>query len=545
MGKLFIAACDIVLGVSKDAWPKGGQSIPALDYYLERGVAKTFATELAENVRTDCEMYDKGTEETQEEVFNNIKKDLLAYVQEHRHIHTEAGKAYVTEVIMKYAPKICFKDIEKLWAISTRRTEKRTRQAMESLVHNLNSMHSRAGAQIPFSSINFGTVTSWEGRLVSHKFLDAIDAGLGHGETPIFPISIFKMKAGVNVNPEDPNYDLFKKSLQVTSRRMYPNFANLDAPYNLQYYQEGNIASEVAYMGCRTRVIANINGPNEVTGRGNISFTTINLPQIALKSKSVAEFYLSLQNKLDIVLEQLLSRLDIVSHRKVANMPFLMQQHVWRGSEDLKPSDDVASALKHGTVSIGFAGLAEALIALTGEHHGESVEAQKLGYGIIEYMRNFCDEKTRELLINVTLLATPAESACGRFLQIDRKEFGKIKGVTDREYYTNSFHVPVWYKLSARAKMETEAPYHALTNAGHIAYLELDGAACENVQAVEDLVMLMYRSNCGYFAVSHAVDHDPVCGYTGFIGDGPCPRCGRDEFGEVPVQRVSQLACDC
>lgn len=532
-------ACIVVQSNQNDQ--HGGQSIPALDYYLEKGVAKTLATELAECVRMYNEMHDIGSVDEQETVFSTIKEVLFEYIKENRHLNTEEGKKFAYQVMQRSydAPM----PIQKMWATAVRRTEKRTRQAMESLVHNLNSMHSRAGAQIPFSSINFGTVISWEGRLISSKFLDAIEAGLGKGETPIFPISIFKMKAGLNVYPGDPNYDLFKKAIHVTSKRMYPNFSSLDAPYNLQYYKEGNVASEVAYMGCRTRVMSDINGADECTGRGNLSFTTINLPQIALRTKNIAKFFEDLQNKLEIVLEQLLSRTEIVSHRRVANMPFLMQQHIWRGSETLKPSDEIAPALKHGTVSIGFAGLAEALIALTGKHHGESEESQELGLRIISYMRQFCDVKTKELLLNVTLLATPAESACGRFLQLDRKEFGKIKGVTDREYYTNSFHVPVWYTTTARRKVETEAPYHPLTNAGHIAYVELDGAACDNEQAVEDLVMLLYRNNCGYFAVSHAIDYDPICGYTGFIGDGPCPRCGRNEFEGVPLQHVNQCGC--
>lgn len=515
----------------------GGQSIPALDHYLERGVAKTLATELVEFVRAEYELrYDQNVEEL-DAMAADMKAELFAYLKEHRRLYNDDGKKFAYDLVENYAPE-CVDMFDKMWEVIRRRTEKRTRQAMESLVHNLNSMHSRAGAQIPFSSINFGTATSWEGRLVSYNFLEAVEAGLGNGETPIFPISIFKMKAGVNVYPEDPNYDLFKKAIHVTSRRMYPNFSNLDAPYNLQYYQEGNVASEVAYMGCRTRVISDINGADEVTGRGNLSFTTINLPQIALRTRSVPAFYEALTNKLNLVLDQLLSRLDIVSHRRVVNMPFLMQQHIWRGSENLQPEDEIAPVLKHGTLSIGFAGLAETLVVLTGKHHGESEEAQKLGLEIIGFMRKFCDEKTKELMLNVTLLATPAESACGRFLQIDRKEFGKVKGVTDHEYYTNSFHVPVWYKINARRKAEIEAPYHALTNAGHITYIELDGAACNNEQAVEDLVMLMYNKGCGYFAVSHAIDFDPVCGYTGYIGDGPCPRCGRKEFEDIPLDKV-------
>mgnify|MGYP000893579222 FL=1 len=515
----------------------GGQSIPALDHYLEKGVSKTIAAELAECVRADYEVADKGTPEDQEKLANNIKSDLFDYIHEHRFLNTDEGKQYAKSIVEKYAPD-CVSTFEKIWKLIIRRTERRTRQAMESLVHNLNSMHSRAGAQIPFSSINFGTATSWEGRLIISKFLDAIDAGLGKGETPIFPISIFKLKKGVNVYPGDPNHDLFKKAIHVTSKRMYPNFSNLDAPFNLQYYQEGNVASEAAYMGCRTRVMSDINGADEVTGRGNLSFTTINLPRIALRTKSIDKFYELLDSRLELVLEQLLSRLELVSRRKVVNMPFLMQQHIWRGSDKLKPEDEIAPVLKHGTLSIGFAGLAETLVALTGKHHGEDEEVQKLGLEIIGHMRKFCDEKTKELSLNITLLATPAESACGRFLQIDRREFGVIKGVTDHEYYTNSFHVPVWYKTNARHKVEVEAPYHALTNAGHIAYVELDGAALDNEQAVEDLVMLLYNNNCGYFAISHAIDYDPVCGYTGFIGEGPCPRCGRQEFEEVPFQRL-------
>lgn len=534
-----LAVCDMVLCVSKDTSPKGGQSIPALDHYLEKGVAKTLATELSELCRLSYELAGHITSEEATQMAKEIRKSLFEYIQSNRFLKTDNGKAYTKMVVQRYAPE-CIDNYDTIWESAIRRTERRTQQAMESLVHNLNSLHARAGAQIPFSSINFGTATSWEGRLISFKFLDAVDAGLGNGETPIFPISIFKMKKGINVNPEDPNYDLFKKSIRTSAKRMYPNFSNLDAPFNAMYYKEGNVATEASYMGCRTRVLSDINGENEVTSRGNLSFTTINLPRIALTTKDIDEFYQKLQHELEIVLEQLLSRLDIVARRRVANMPFLLGQHIWRGSEGLAYDDTIMEALKHGTLSIGFAGLAETLVALTGHHHGESDEAQELGLEIIRYMRNFCDEKTKELSLNVTLLATPAESACGRFLNIDRKEFGVIPGVTDREYYTNSFHVPVWYKDNARHKMAVEAPYHALTNAGHISYLELDGAAVDNLEAVEDLVMLMYNSGCGYFAVSHAIDHDPVCGYTGFIGDGPCPKCGRMEFEEVPLNRVTQ-----
>lgn len=517
----------------------GGQSIPALDHYLEKGVAKTLATEIAELCRLSYELKGHITSEEATQMAKEIRKTLFEYIQSNRFLKTDNGRVYAKMIVERYAPE-CVDNFDTIWDSAVRRVERRTQQAMESLVHNLNSLHARAGAQVPFSSINFGTATSWEGRLVSFMFLEAVDAGLGKGETPIFPISIFKMKKGINVDPEDPNYDLFKKSIRTTAKRMYPNFSNLDAPFNLAVYRAGNVATEAAYMGCRTRVMTDINGPDEVTRRGNLSFTTINLPRIALTTKKLDEFYQKLDQKLELVLEQLLSRLEIVARRRVANMPFLMGQHIWRGSEGLAYDDSVMPALKHGTLSIGFAGLAETLVALTGHHHGESDEAQELGLEIIRYMRKFCDDKTKELSLNVTLLATPAESACGRFLQLDRKEFGVIPGVTDREYYTNSFHVPVWYKTNARHKVEIEAPYHALTNAGHISYLELDGAAIDNLDAVEDLVMLMYNKGCGYFAVSHAIDHDPVCGYTGYIGDGPCPRCGRMEFEEVPLSRVTQ-----
>lgn len=517
----------------------GGQSIPALDHYLEKGVAKTLATEIAELCRLSYELKGHITSEEATQMAKEIRKTLFEYIQSNRFLKTDNGRVYAKMIVERYAPE-CVDNFDTIWDSAVRRVERRTQQAMESLVHNLNSLHARAGAQVPFSSINFGTATSWEGRLVSFMFLEAVDAGLGKGETPIFPISIFKMKKGINVDPEDPNYDLFKKSIRTTAKRMYPNFSNLDAPFNLAVYRAGNVATEAAYMGCRTRVMTDINGPDEVTRRGNLSFTTINLPRIALTTKNLDEFYQKLGQKLELVFEQLLSRLEIVARRRVANMPFLMGQHIWRGSEGLAYDDSVMPALKHGTLSIGFAGLAETLVALTGHHHGESDEAQELGLEIIRYMRKFCDDKTKELSLNVTLLATPAESACGRFLQLDRKEFGVIPGVTDREYYTNSFHVPVWYKTNARHKVEIEAPYHALTNAGHISYLELDGAAIDNLDAVEDLVMLMYNKGCGYFAVSHAIDHDPVCGYTGYIGDGPCPRCGRMEFEEVPLSRVTQ-----
>ncbi len=423
------------------------------------------------------------------------------------------------------------------------KTTRDTYQAMEGFIHNLNTMHSRAGAQVPFSSINYGTDTSWEGRLAIEQLLLATEAGLGHGETPIFPIQIFRVKEGINYNPEDPNYDLFKLAMKVSAKRLFPNFSFIDAPFNLQYYKPGHPETEVAYMGCRTRVMGNVYDPTReiAPGRGNLSFTSINLPRLGIVvDGDLDAFYILLDKMLDAAMQQLLDRFEVQASRIVRNFPFLMGEGVWIDSDKLGSDDSIREVLKHGTLSIGFCGLAECLKALTGKHHGESEAAQAVGLQIVSHIRKYCDEKSVELGMNVTCLATPAESLAGRLLRADRERFGIIKGITDREYYTNSFHVPVYYPISAWKKIDIEAPYHALTNAGHISYVELDGDPSKNLTAFEKIVRNMKESGIGYGSINHPVDRDPVCGYNGIIND-ICPKCGRTEKDGVPFERIRRI----
>lgn len=421
-----------------------------------------------------------------------------------------------------------------------KKTERDTYQAMEGLVHNLNTMHSRAGAQVPFSSINYGMDTSWEGRMAMQQLLLATEAGLGNGETPIFPIQIFRVKEGVNYNPEDPNYDLFKLAIRVSAKRLFPNFSFIDAPFNLKYWKPGHPETEVGYMGCRTRVMGNVCGPEIAPGRGNLSFTSINLPRLAIEADHDTNvFFIHLQEILRHVVNQLLARYVVQAERTVRNFPFLMGEGVWLDSDKLGPDDSVVEVLRHGTLSIGFIGLAETLKALTGHHHGESEEAQKLGLEIVQFIRDFCDHCSEELGLNFTCLATPAESLSGRFVKIDKKLYGEIEGVTDRDYYTNSFHIPVYFPISAARKIELEAPYHALTNAGHISYVEMDGDATKQLEAFEKIIRHMKECGIGYGSINHPVDRDPVCGYNGIIGD-VCPKCGR-RHRFVEVETISRI----
>lgn len=453
------------------------------------------------------------------------------------------GVKYTYMKYLKEARKIyedlCGQDAQcnEKWILdyTMKKTTRDTYQAMEGFIHNLNTMHSRAGAQVPFSSINYGTDISWEGRLAIEQLLLATEAGLGQGETPIFPIQIFRVKEGVNYNPEDPNYDLFKLAMRVSAKRLFPNFAFIDAPFNLQYYKSGHPETEVAYMGCRTRVMGNVyDKTREVApGRGNLSFTSINLPRLAIESKGeIVIFFDLLRKMLNKTMMQLLDRYEIQASRIARNFPFLMGEGVWMDSDKLSPDDEVREVLKHGTLSIGFCGLAECLVALIGEHHGESQNAQKLGLKIVSYIRDYCDRKSQELGMNVTCLATPAESLAGRLLRADKAKYGVIKGVTDREYYTNSFHVPVYYNLPAMQKIDIEAPYHALTNAGHISYVELDGDPTKNLAAFERIVRHMKEAGIGYGSINHPVDRDPLCGYNGIIND-ICPCCGRTEYIQI------------
>ena len=382
------------------------------------------------------------------------------------------------------------------------------------------------------------------------QLLLTTEAGLGNGETPIFPIQIFRVKEGINYNPGDPNYDLFKLSCRVSAKRLFPNFSFIDAPFNLQYYREGDYNTEVAYMGCRTRVMANAYDPKKevVCGRGNLSFTSINLPRLGIEANGdVEKFFEMLDEKMDLVIDQLKARFKIQANKKVYNYPFLMGQHVWLDSDKLKSTDKVGEVLKHGSLTMGFIGLAECLKALIGSHHGETEEARELGLKIISHMRERVDEETKKTHMNFTLIATPAEGLSGRFVKIDKKRYGVIEGVTDREYYTNSFHVPVYYKISAFNKIKIEAPYHNLTNGGHISYVELDGDPTQNLEAFEQIIRCMKESGVGYGSVNHPVDRDPICGYTGIIKD-VCPHCGRSEFSDAKtiterIKRPAKYTC--
>ena len=521
----------------------GGQSIVNFDYAMADGVRITFRKNYRDNLARALELLEGNLDAEAEarRILDEIEAEaglVPTLVPDDGYRAAEAEKlsalgAGAEEIahIQGFAQRRAEKE-----------TDKATYQAMEALVHNLNTMNSRAGAQVPFSSINYGMDTSPEARMAIRNLLKSTQAGLGNGETPIFPIQIFRVKEGVNYNPGDPNYDLFKLACKTSAKRLFPNFSFQDAPFNLKYYKSGHPETEIAYMGCRTRVMANNFDPTkEVSnGRGNLSFTSVNLPRLAIKANhNLDVFFDSLDQMVALVIDQLLDRFEIQARKCVRNYPFLMGQGVWIDSEKLGWDDEVREVLKHGTLSVGFIGLAECLKALIGEHHGESERAQNLGLEIIGHMRKLCDEATERLHMNVTLLATPAEGLSGRFVKIDAQKYGVIPGVTDREYYTNSFHVPVYYEISAVDKIRIEAPYHALTNAGHISYVELDGDPSQNLEAFEKIVRVMKESGIGYGSINHPVDRDPVCGYNGIIGD-TCPNCGREE-GDRPFERIRRI----
>lgn len=528
----------------------GGQSIPFFDYGLAEGVYKTFKKLYINNMSKALELYE-GIEALDE------IRDIVSYVEENTdtkasisldesYINLEKRelinrlniKDDVAEKSQKFAYKEAYKE-----------TDRNTYQAMEAFIHNLNTMHSRAGAQVPFSSVNFGTDTSEEGRLVTKNLLLSVEKGLGNGETAIFPILIFKVKEGINLNPEDHNYDLFKLACRVSAKRLFPNFSFIDAPFNAKYYVEGDPDTEATYMGCRTRVVGNVCGDEVVSGRGNLSFTTINLPRLGIKHGSINgqnlnldEFYVELNEKIDLVIDQLLERFEVQGNKKVKNFPFLMGQNVWKGSDDLGPNDTLKEVIKQGTLTVGFIGLAECLIALIGKHHGESEEAQNLGLDIIGHMRDRMEEASEKYGLNFSLIATPAEGLSGRFTSIDRNKYGEIEGITDKEYYTNSFHVPVYYKISSFDKIKIEAPYHELTNAGHITYIELDGSPSNNLEAFETIIKAMKELGIGYGSINHPLDRDPVCGYSGVIPGDVCPACGRKESdGEIGFERIRRI----
>ncbi len=515
----------------------GGQSIPAFDYFMAPGVVKTFRKEFKQTLYDFLEL--EGFLHLIN--FNNMIKviDKLESIEEDYSSLDKFAKD--TDRILKIIRIAHEKAIEK--------TNRMTYQAMEGFIHNLNTMHSRAGAQVPFSSVNLGTDISPEGRMVIKNFLLATDAGLGRGETPIFPVSIFKVKEGINYNKKDPNYDLFQLACRVSAKRLFPNFSFIDAPFNIPFYKPGDYRTEVGYMGCRTRVMANVVDPTKAItpGRGNLSFTSINLVRLGIKhgiattgKTDMKGFYEELDSIMDLVRDQLLERFEIQCSKRVYNFPFLLGQGVWIDSKGLKNTDKLKKILKHGTLSIGFIGLAETLKALIGEHHGESKKAWDLGYEIIKHMRAKCDEYCNEYKLNFTLLATPAEGLSGRFTNIDKSIFGILPGITDREYYTNSFHVPVYYNTTIEKKIKAEAPFHALTNAGHITYIELDGDPTGNVEAFEKIVRQMKEAGIGYGAINHPVDRDPICGFIGVIGD-QCPGCGRTESDGVKFERIRRI----
>ena len=524
----------------------GGQSIPNFDFGLALGVTKTYKKLYMANLYKAINLLAPELNQTREDIkkiITDIEKNYALYPSlEMSAEYLEKEKEALLSIIDDE------KTLDRILSFSTtltrEETEKETHQAMEGLVHNLNTMHSRAGAQTPFSSINYGTDTSPEGRMVIRNVLLATESGLGNGETPIFPIHIFKVKEGINYNPEDPNYDLFKLACRVSAKRLFPNFSFIDAPFNKIYYKEGHPETEVAYMGCRTRVIGNAyDRNNEITfGRGNLSFTSINLPRIAINSNGNLEwFFEELERKMDLVVKQLLDRFRIQAAKSVRNYPFLMGQGIWIGSDKLSIDDKIGEILKHGTLSLGFIGLAEALVALTGSHHGQTIESRNLGLEIVGFMRDYLDRISKEKQLNFTLLATPAEGLSGRFVRMDKKKYGVIKGVTDRDYYTNSFHVPVYYPISAYEKIQIEAPYHALTNAGHITYVELDGDPLKNLDAFEKVIRTMKEAGIGYGSINHPVDRDPVCGYSGIIDD-ECPSCGRKENeGPYKFERIRRI----
>lgn len=522
----------------------GGQSVPNFDYGMAPGVRKAYKRLYRNNLGKMLDFLHDITDGVDQvkAIGKKIEEEYgvepcMAWDNNYKELELEELKKLVSEEDALHMQN-------RSTVYADKEIVRKTYQAMEAFVHNLNTMHSRAGAQVPFSSINYGTDTSPEGRLVIECVMKATEAGLGFGETPIFPIQIFKVKEGVNYNPEDPNYDLFKLACRVSAKRLFPNFSFLDAPFNKQYYIEGHPETECAYMGCRTRVIGNVYDPTReiVYGRGNLSFTSINLPRLAIKAKGDIDFFFEgLDRMIDIAIAQLNDRYKIQSKKKVKNFPFLMGQGIWIDSEKLGPEDTIEEVIKHGTLTVGFIGLAECLKVLTGKHHGESKESQSLGLEIIGYMRKRMDEEARRTGLNWSLIATPAEGLSGRFVRIDREKFGIIPGVTDREYYTNSFHIPVYYEINAFDKIRLEAPYHQLTNGGHISYIELDGDPMKNLEAFEKVVRFMKEEGIGYGSINHPVDRDPCCGYTGII-DNECPQCHRKEDdGNVGFERIRRI----
>ena len=523
----------------------GGQSIPLFEYDLAPYVAISYSKHLSKVVSIVLR--------NDEAPLDDIKVFCKKLYDEKKTCLTDECQALIREYVDGFLKRVDpskeynSSDLDYIMSEAIKMTERETYQAMEALIHNLNSMQSRAGAQVPFSSINYGTCTMPEHRMLMKNVLMATDAGLGGGETPIFPVQIFKVKDGINTKPGDPNYDLFELACRVSAKRLFPNFSFLDAPYNMQYYKEGHPETEVAVMGCRTRVFSNYYDKTKevIPGRGNLSFTTINLPRLAIESKgSISKFFESLDKLIYMIFDQLMDRFDIIAKKQVLNYPFLMGQGVWVDSDRLNPEDTIEDVIKNGSLSVGFIGLAECLVALIGKHHGESKEAYDLGYKIIQHMRDITDQHTIDTGLNFSLFSTPAEGLSGRFVKMDRKLYGSIPGVTDRDYYTNSFHVPVYYDISAADKIKTEGPFHSLCNAGSISYVEMDGDLTKNIDAFKSIILYMKECGVGYGSINHPVDRCPVCNYVGVIDD-VCPRCGRHDGEGVSIERLRKLGVGC
>ncbi|RKO64344.1 anaerobic ribonucleoside-triphosphate reductase [Campylobacter sp. P255] len=509
----------------------GGQSIPNFDFAMAKGVTKTFQKEYKKAIKAFFEI--------------KLEQNIDDQCFENANFQASCEKACL-KTLLKALPSYQQDFLEKANAYAYKKalveTQNATYQAMEALVHNLNTMNSRAGAQVPFSTLNYGTDTSFEGQMVVENLLKATIKGLGEGETPIFPVQIFKVKEGVNYHEKDPNYKLFQLAIECASKRLFPNFSFLDASFNAKYYKKGDYNSEVAYMGCRTRVMANVyDKSKEITsGRGNLSFTSINLVRLAIEAKGNLElFYSFLKEKLELVYEQLLHRYQIQSLKKAKNFPFLMGEGIWINSDTLKENDSVEKVIAHGTLAIGYIGLCESLVALVGSHHGQSQEARELGLQIVRFMREFVDEKAFKDKLNFSLIATPAEGLSGRFLKLDQKKYGILKGITDKEFYTNSFHIPVDFPISIYEKIQIEAPYHELNNGGHITYVELNGDVSKNLESFKRIIQCMKESNIGYGSINFPLDRDPVCGYSGVI-DEFCPKCHRKE-DDVKFERIRRI----
>lgn len=521
----------------------GGQSIPMFEYDLAPYVVCSYIKHLCRVI--DIVLRDDSVDLTELKQYcqNIYKKENTVLSPDTQNLL----KIKVKEILVSNGALNPDSDCDYVMSESIKLIERETYQAMEALIHNLNSMQSRAGAQVPFSSINYGTGHTAEQRMIIKNVLLATDAGLGGGETPIFPVQIFKVKDGINTKDGDVNYDLFHLACKVSAKRLFPNFSFLDAPFNMQYYVEGHPETEVALMGCRTRVFGNDYNKEKqiIPGRGNLSFTTVNLPRLAIEAKgNIDYFFNSLDKVVYMIFDQLLDRFHIIAQKKVYNYPFLMGQGVWIDSDKLEFNDSIGEVIKNGSISVGFIGLAECLVALTGHHHGEDPNSQKLGLEIISHMRALTDAKTKETGLNFSLFSTPAEGLSGRFVSIDKKKYGILEGITDRDYYTNSFHVPVYYNISAADKIKIEAPYHELCNAGAISYVEMDGDLSRNIEAFESIILYMKDQGIGYGSINHPVDRCPVCGFVGVIND-VCPKCGRKDCEGVSLEKLSSIGVCC